>query len=149
MTHQQRTKPIKKGARITRVRPAGPDHQVVTVVGRKTISYRRTVCPTCPWRKDAVGQFPAEAFRHSANTAYDMAKHTFACHASGTNKPATCAGFLLHGSEHNLAVRLARIRGEIQDDTSGGGHDLFTSYTAMAIANGVPADDPCLAACRK
>lgn len=30
----------------------------------------------CPWRVDATGEFPADAFRHSAETAYDMATET-------------------------------------------------------------------------
>lgn len=138
--------------RIVRVRPAGAnrhgEHQVVTTVGG-VVSYRREPCPTCPWRRDAVGEFPAEAFRISAHTAYDCSMHTFACHSSGTKRPAICAGFLLHGSTHNLAVRLAlaarRIRLEL---VRAAGVRLFKSYRAMAEANGVPADDPALQRCR-
>lgn len=133
--------------RIIRSRPAGDDHQVVTVEGgRKT--YRRVPCPTCPWRKDAVGQFPAEAFRHSAQTAYDMSTHVFSCHESGSSKPAACAGFLLRGAAHNLAVRLAMLQGRIRDDVSDGGHELHDDYRAMAEANGVDPQDPVLQPCR-
>lgn len=90
---------------VLQIRPAGNEHQVVTVSGGSG-AYRRKPCADCPWRKDATGKFPPEAFRHSANTAYDMSDHIFGCHRSGTGKPATCAGFLLRGANHNLAVRL-------------------------------------------
>lgn len=133
---------------ITEIRPAGPDHQVLTVEGSTSSSYRREPCPDCPWRKDATGVFPAEAFRHSACTAHDMSKHIFSCHQSGAKKPAMCAGFLLNGAAHNLAVRLKLHKGEISQDVSDGGHELHESYRVMAVANGVPEDDPALARCR-
>lgn len=131
---------------VERVRPAGPDHQVVSVKGGGT-RYRRRPCPKCPWRVDAVGEFPAEAFRHSAETAYDMSQRLFSCHDSGVRKPAICAGFLLK-ADHNLAVRLARMRGDITDDVTDGGHELHPNYRAMAVANGVAPEDPVLAPCR-
>ena len=113
-------------------------------------SYRRQPCETCPWRLDATGEFPAEAFRHSAPTAYDMATEQFACHASGTEKPATCAGFLLRGAAHNFAVRLKLMQGKLDlDAVSDGGVELFGSYREMAEANGVAPGDPVLAKCRK
>ncbi|WP_175787502.1 DUF6283 family protein [Burkholderia anthina] len=133
--------------RTTRVRPAGTDHQVITVEGGKGL-HRREPCPKCPWRVDAVGEFPAEAFKHSASTAYDMATHTFACHDSGAKKPALCAGFVLRGAAHNMAMRLKAIRGESFGDVTDGGHELFDNYRAMAIANGVDPDDEVLAPCR-
>ena len=136
-------------SRVVGVKPAGPDHQVVSVEssGGKA-SYRRTPCSDCPWRTDSVGEFPAEAFRHSARTAYDMATETFACYQSGKSKPAICAGFLLQGAHHNLTVRLKRANGEIKDDVHAAGHELFESYTAMATENGVEPDDPVLRRCR-
>lgn len=134
-------------ARITEVRPAGDAHQVVTVEGGGG-AYRKKPCDTCPWRVDAVGEFPAEAFRHSAPTAYDMAQNTFACHSSGTEKPATCAGFLLRGADHNMAVRLGYMMGRYKNDVTDGGHELHESYRAMAIANGVDPEDPILKECR-
>lgn len=135
---------------VLRVRPAGTDHQVVTVAGDTgdAPSYMRRVCADCPWRKDAVGVFPPEAFRHSAETAADMATHTFACHTAGTANTKICAGFLLRGADHNLTVRLLRMRGQLQDDVDGAGHELHAGYRSMAIANGVPSDDPLLASCR-
>lgn len=130
--------------KITNIRPADAHHQVVEVRGGNG-GYRRKPCADCPWRKDAVGVFPAEAFRHSANTAYDMASQKFGCHQSGVQKSATCAGFLLRGSDDNMSVRIARMTGAIKDDVHANGVELFDSYTAMAIANGVDEDDPVLA----
>lgn len=138
---------MKKQPRVTQVRPAGPHHQVVSVVGARTL-YRREPCATCPWRVDAVGEFPAEAFRLSAPTAHDMAQSAFSCHSSGPTKPALCAGFLLRGAEHNLTVRMAKMRGDVGMDVCDGGHALHDSYRAMAIANGVAPEDPVLSACR-
>lgn len=135
--------------RVTDIRPAGANHQVVTVEGGRRGLYRREPCPTCPWRKDAVGEFPAEAFRHSANTAYDMASKMFSCHESGVEKPATCAGFLLRNSENNLGARLMAARGDLdREQLCDGGHELFDSYRDMAVANGVAPNDPVLAQCR-
>jgi len=132
---------------ITQVRSAGADHQVVTVVGGRG-TYRRKPCSDCPWRKDAVGVFPAEAFRHSANTAYDMSDHTFACHQTGKEKPSVCAGFLLRGADHNLTIRLGYMQGRFKGDVSDEGHDLHDNYRAMAVANGVDPSDQTLARCR-
>lgn len=141
------TPPARPSARITRVRPAGPDHQVLTVEGGRR-GYCRKPCPSCPWRKDAVGEFPSEAFRHSAPTSYDMSDRIFACHTAGSERTKACAGFLLSGAEHNLAVRLMHLRGELAGDVSAAGHELFGSYREMAIANGVDPADPVLAPCR-
>ncbi|MFA0809334.1 DUF6283 family protein [Microbulbifer epialgicus] len=134
---------MKKKGRVVRVRPAGHDHQVVSVEGVSG-KYMKKPCGDCPWKKDSVGIFPSEAFRLSAPTSYDMAKEEFSCHCAGVDSPKTCAGFLLKGADHNLSVRLARMRGEIKDDIQDGGVDLFDSYREMAIANGVDPDDECL-----
>lgn len=140
-------KPSKK-AKIDLIRPAGDNHQVVRVIGGKSC-HRKEPCPTCPWRKDAVGEFPAEAFRISAHTAYDMAMEAFSCHESGAKKPATCAGFLLRGADNNGNVRIKIIKGEFDPGTvSDAGLDLFDSYREMAIANGVDPDDEILKPCR-
>jgi len=145
---ESRTKGTSKAKSVvTSVRPAGEEHQVVTVLGGDTL-YRRTPCSDCPWRKDAVGVFPAEAFRHSAPTAYDMSQRKFACHQSGKKKPAMCAGFLLRGADHNLAVRLLRLKGAIGDDVDSAGHELHDGYAEMAIANGVGESEECLKKCR-
>lgn len=137
----------KATPRTVVVRQAGADHQVVTVVGGKG-TYRRTPCVTCPWKVSSTGEFPAEAFRHSAGTAYDMAEHTFACHASGTNRPSLCAGFLLKGADHNLAIRMKRMQGDIRNDVTDGGEELFENYRQMAVANGVDPSDQVLRDCR-
>ncbi|TXI24177.1 MAG: hypothetical protein E6Q67_02875 [Roseateles sp.] len=137
----------RKRPKVVEVRQAGTDHQVVTVVGGRG-TYRRRPCGDCPWRKDAVGEFPAEAFRHSAATAYDMSDRTFACHQSGQDKPAICAGFLLRGAAHNMTVRLGYMQGRFKGDVSDGGCDLHENYRAMAVANGVDPEDPVLSPCR-
>jgi len=56
---------------------------------------------------------------------------------------------MLRGADHNLSVRLAALRGEIDPRAVGdGGHPLFENYRAMAIANGVSPEDPALRLCR-
>ena len=137
----------KKRPNVVAVNPAGPDHQVVTVEGGNG-TYRRTVCAECPWRLDQTGKFPPEAFRHSANTAYDQSMHQFACHMSGSEKPATCAGFLLRGATHNIAFRLAVTTGRIDPNELHETVPLHPSYRATAEANGVQPDDPTLERCR-
>jgi len=102
--------------------------------------------PTCPWvKRSPIGYFPQEAFIHSANTAYDMSDHSFGCHTSRRSNPLTCAGFLLRGAAHNMAIRMSRID---FDAISDGGYELYSSYREMAEANGVPADHPALRPCR-
>lgn len=135
------------GGTVIAVAPAGTEHQVVTIKGNPG-SHMKKPCATCPWRKDATEAFPAEAFRHSANTAQDMASHTFGCHQSGTGKPKTCAGFLLKGADHNITVRIGRVTGRYTNDVTDGGHELHESYRAMAIANGVHPEDTALQQCR-
>jgi hypothetical protein len=137
----------KKRANVVAINPAGPDHQVVTVEGGNG-TYRRMVCEECPWRIDQTGKFPPEAFRHSANTAYDQSMHQFACHMRGSVKPATCAGFLLRGATHNIAFRLAVATGKINPNELRETVPLHPSYRAMAEANGVQPDDPTLQRCR-
>lgn len=139
---------MRPDATILRHRHADANHDVVTTTGSGG-SYRKTPCPGCPWRRDAeIGAFPAEAFRHSARTAYDLSEHRFGCHASGVEKPATCAGFLLRGAMHNLAVRLDMMTGRVDMDQVSSPAPLYSSYREMAEANGVPAGDPVLAPCR-
>lgn len=124
------------------------NHQVVTVKSDRKNACK-VPCKDCPWRRDAVGVFPAEAFRLSAPTAYDMSDRTFGCHTTGSSKPTICAGFLLRGSAHNLKVRMNLIAGDIDlSKVSDGGVDLFNSYAEMAIANGVAPEDPVLKPCR-
>lgn len=127
------------------LRMAGRDHAVVTIVGGDG-GHCSVPCPECPWRRENAGSFPPEAFRHSANTAYDMSDHTFACHMAGRERPTTCAGALMStGAEHNLSIRLRLMKGDFRwEDVSDGGADLFPDYRSMAEANGVDPDDPIL-----
>jgi hypothetical protein len=134
---------------VIRTRRADDEHQVVTLSGGDGRSYRREPCPHCPWRMDQpTERFPAEAFRHSAETAYDMNTHRFGCHMSGAKRPETCAGFILRGATHNLAVRLDLVRDRLDLDAVSSAVPLYSSYRAMAEANGVAPDDPILANCR-
>jgi hypothetical protein len=136
-----------KTPRITKTTPAGDDHQVLWLTGGEG-KYRRAPCSDCPWRVDATGEFPAEAFIAAAGTSYDMSTSTFSCHESGKDKPATCAGYLLRSS-HNLSIRMRQMRGVIDlSMVNDGGHVLHDDYRAMAIANGVNAAHPALTACR-
>ena len=144
---EQSTEKAPRNVSVVQVRQAGSDHQVVSVKGGSG-AYRRQPYGGCPWRIDQAGEFPAEAFVHSASTAYDMAQNMFACHESGSEKPATCAGFLLRGADHNLAVRLRRMKGDIGTDVTDGGHALFNDYRAMAEVNGVDPGHSALRNCR-
>lgn len=107
---------------------------------------RKTPCAECPWRKDApLGAFPAEAFRQSALTAYDAAPTAFACHMSGHDAPAVCAGFVIAHGENNLSIRLSQHTERLDTGSiSDGGLELFENYREMAVANGVASDDPAL-----
>lgn len=136
----------RKNKEIVDVREAGENHRVVTISGEHA-GHCKKPCPTCPWRKDAVGIFPAQAFRHSAPTAYDAAPTLFACHTSGVAQGKICAGFLLRNALNNLAYRIGFAKGRFRN-VSDGGHELFDSYREMAIANGVDPNDPVLTACR-
>ena len=137
----------RKPTEIISTTLADENHAVVSMKS-DTKAYRKEPCGGCPWKTENEGMFPAEAFRISARTAYDMSCNTFACHESGTNHPATCAGFLVKGSDNNLAVRLNFSSGVLKNDFHDGGHHLHESYRDMAEANGVDPDDPVLAPCR-
>jgi len=147
MSPAPRAKRARTEITITRIRPAGERDQVVTLAGGSG-TYRRKPCGPCPWVEENAGDFPAEAFVHSAGTSYDLSTHRFACHESGVGNPATCAGFLLRGAEHNIAVRMDRMTGRIQNDVQEDGRTLFDGYREMAIAHGVDPDDPVLKGCR-
>lgn len=138
------------GPRIVARAKADDNHEVITVTHKsETNRYRRQPCEECPWRKDSPrGAFPAEAYRISAKTDYDMAQTTFACHMAGKDKPTTCAGFLLKGSAHNLQVRMALSTGKLDLHKVESDVPLFSSYRAMAVANGVAPNDPVLIPCR-
>lgn len=141
----------RKRTRVAYTVPAGGDHAVAHLVSRGgPFLYRRKPCEECPWRKDRpTGVFPAEAFRISANTAYDASMSTFACHMSGSELPATCAGFLLRNADNNIGVRFKLAHGDYDPDEVSSDVSLYRSYREMAEANGVAPDDPVLDACRE
>lgn len=139
----------------TRIAGEGSDGGLYGVTTMSTsggdkMLHRASPCPTCPWRKDAeIGRFPPDAYRHSARTAEDGAFNTFACHESGKKAVATCAGFLLANSAHNMGVRMAMFSGRFDPrKVKANGVELYGSYKEMAVANGVPPDDKALAMCR-
>lgn len=110
---------------------------------------QRRPCAECPWRVDVdPGQFPAERYRLLAATAYDLSYRIFACHKSIEGRDAVCAGFLERGADHNLAIRFAYMRRELELLDRSGGLPLHPDYRAMAIANGVDPEDPILQPCR-
>lgn len=105
-------------------------------------------CAECPWRTDVeTHRFAVERFEALAASAYDMSFMVFQCHKTRDDRPLVCAGFLLRGAVHNISVRLGLARLEL-GSVEDGGYPLFDDYRAMAIANGVDADAPCLAGCR-
>ena len=109
----------------------------------------RRPCAECPWRKDVpTGHFAAERFKALAETAYDLSTRIFACHKSAEEHPTICAGFLSRGADHNLTVRVAYGRGELKQADRTGDLPLYDDYRAMAVANGVAADEPILKLCR-
>jgi hypothetical protein len=141
--------PKSSKPRITARRSADAEHDVITVRGGPG-TYRRWPCDGCPWRVDQTGEFPAQAFLLTANTAYDMATETFACHEAGPEHTAICAGFLLRGADHNMAVRMKYSAGKIDPaQVSDRGLELHTDYTTMAVANGCDPDAPELKPCRR
>lgn len=130
---------------IERIRIADSNNAVLTISGGG-FRYCSKPCAECPWRRDALrGNFPAEAFRLSAHCSYDMAEHTFACHMSGKEKPAVCAGFLLVGAKHNRTIRMRMVSGDFDPrKVKRGRAKLYASYRQMAEANGVEKYDPVL-----
>lgn len=157
-TKRKRRKTIVGETRYAGQGNDGADYGVTTLTTtRDAMVIRPEPCPTCPWRRDAeVGRFPPQAYRESAHTAHDAAQTTFACHESGKKNPATCAGFILANSAHNLGLRMAlafgRVSGEKLEEIfqrqQESGPALYDSYREMAVANGVPEDDPAIADCR-
>ena len=141
---------MEKKAKVVGRTKADANHEVISVVqSGETYRYCRTPCAECPWRKDSpIGAFPAEAYRISAKTAYDMAQSTFACHMAGKDNPATCAGFLLQSSAHSFQVRMSLIKGRLDLSKVKSDVPLYGSYRKMAEANGVDPEDPVLKPCR-
>lgn len=138
---------MKEPAKKVRQIPVGDDHAVIRLTGGGG-GHRNTPCAQCPWRLDATGVFPAEAFVVSAPTSYDHGSESFGCHESSHEHPQTCAGFLLRGADDNLNVRFRASEGRIHyDRLDDGGLHLYASYREMAIGNGVDPQDPALERC--
>lgn len=138
----------REPAQVLGVCPVDEHNQVVSTSGGSG-QYRRRPCGGCPWKVENSGSFPAGAFAHSAGTAADMSGRVFGCHESGVEYPVTCAGFLLRGADHNMAIRLRLASGAIDmSQVTDGGHELHAGYVTMAVANGLDHRDPVLARCR-
>lgn len=111
--------------------------------------YQRKPCEACPWRRDVTpGQFSVERFTILAETAWDMAIVQFACHKSPEGEEFGCAGWVLQSSAHNYGARMAASRGVLNPAEISSPYPLYETYRAMAIANGVPPDEPALVPCR-
>lgn len=111
--------------------------------------HMKSPCANCPWRLDAEpGEFSAERFANLAASAYDLSSTLFACHKTPEGREATCAGFLLRGADHNLAVRFAVIQHRYNPADVSSDVELYEDYRSMAEANGVDEDDPALRPCR-
>jgi hypothetical protein len=143
--------PRKRRTTVLATNKVSDDYAVLTLntaPGKRAADYMRLPCPQCPWRKDIpAGVFPPDAFRHSAKTCEDMSLTTFACHMAGKASPKTCAGFLRStDAEHNLAMRIQTARGEYDPRQLNRDQRVptFATYAEMAVANGVPADDPAI-----
>ncbi|MEU6932824.1 DUF6283 family protein [Streptomyces sp. NPDC046374] len=147
----------RRVSEVVAVREADENHRVLeihTTGGRP--SFRVKPCedegpdkPACPWRRDArIGEYPAQAYRQSARTAYDMAEHVFGCHQHSAvdGPPMWCAGFLLRGAGDNMRVRMQAR--QLDFSVVHSDVELYDSYREMAEANGVAPDDPALAPCR-
>jgi hypothetical protein len=130
------------------VRPADEQWGVFTVASRGPGSAQPRPCAgaePCPWRRDAPpGQIPAQAYRHSAATSLPGAVTRFGCHSSTRERPLMCAGWLLRGAQHHDQVQQALADGTLIPPELPDGIELYDSYTDMAVANGVSADDPAL-----
>jgi hypothetical protein len=143
----------RKPGRVTATHPAGDGFAVLTVT-RDADEFRhcRAVCAECPWRKDRpAGVFPPEAFRLSAGTCEDIATTVFACHMTPSARPASCAGFLLSDdAAHNLALRLHIVAGRFHPRAvkADPAVPTYSTYSDMAVANGVDPGDPALRATR-
>jgi hypothetical protein len=130
---------------IERVRIVDDEYGVVTVRGSDA-GYCSRPCSECPWRRENVGSFPAQAFRLSAHTAEEGSFAQFACHMAPVEAARICAGFALR-CHHNFALRFAGMAGRV-GEVEDLGQALFDSYREMAVANGVDPQDPALERCR-
>jgi hypothetical protein len=111
--------------------------------------YQRTPCIECPWRLDQPpGRFPPERYIVLAESAWDMAVVQFACHKSPEGQEFGCAGWVLQSSAHNYGARMAASRGVLNPAEISSPYPLYETYRALAIANGVPPDEPALVPCR-
>lgn len=113
------------------------------------LPHARRPCGECPWRLDAQpGKFPAERYaalratsrRPDAHGGTDapLGSPFFACHMSGEGKDQACAGWLAVEGWGHIGVRLAVLRGAIDEAALAPGEGwpaLHSSYADLAAAN--------------
>ncbi|MFK0154167.1 DUF6283 family protein [Streptomyces sp. NPDC090493] len=134
---------------VVRCRPADDVWGVVGVAYDGPPSAPRRPCAgqePCPWRRDAPrGQFPAEAFVHSApGNRTGGPSGRFGCHSSTPDRPLLCAGWLLAGADANDEVLGMMDSGVLARPELPDGVELYESYAEMAVANGVAPGLPVL-----
>jgi hypothetical protein len=104
----------------------------------------RKPCSNCPWRRDAPpGYWDPDHFRSIWVNCQDDGTHLMLCHKSGARPPAApqivCQGWIRVMKQDAIGVRLALVRDlvtiEEVEDTDG--PDLFTTFRAMLVANGI------------
>ncbi|MEU8653705.1 DUF6283 family protein [Streptomyces sp. NPDC048737] len=140
--------PRGAGARVVAQRPADDTWAVTGVAYDGPPAAPRRPCggeEPCPWRRDAPpGQFPAQAFVHSAPGNRTGAPNgRFGCHSSTPARPLLCAGWLLAGADSNADILDLLRSGTLPLPDLPDGTTVYGSYAEMAIANGV---DPALPA---
>lgn len=111
-----------------------------------TLAHRRYPCAECPFRRDTdPGQFDACRYDALRATVGERGREAglgaplFACHKSTEGKDQACAGWLAVCGADHLAVRLAVATGRLPGEALAPGEgwpELFTSYDAMAAAQG-------------
>lgn len=78
----------------------------------------------------------------------DMDQRLFQCHRTTDERPFVCGGFLARGADHNLSIRLTRMRGDLPPFRGEDHAPLYDDYREMAVSNGVNSSDPILDQCR-
>jgi hypothetical protein len=99
----------------------------------------KRTCDECPWRKDVpVGRFPPARYRALEDTCQSggFGAPIFACHKTKDGHEKACAGYLLVEGMNNNVVRLAAISGRFDPNEITAAAELYSSFNAMARANG-------------
>lgn len=136
----------KKTAQVVRTRPAGPDHQVVTIEGAEWVS--SPALQRLPLAEGCRGRISTGSFRALGQHRIRHGAKHLCVPPVWCSKAGHLRRILLRGADHNLSVRLGYLKGVIDHDVKDGGLALHDGYREMAIANGVDPDHPALKQCR-